>query len=199
MKRQFVSVTAPGGICGWADRYPGEVLVYEKDKDLNNWTMEVYGNLYYLMSHYDNLPELIIFAHPDVLRHAPKFFERVEQIDTAEFLALGGRAECKPDGEPHHSGLNIDKTVKELGLTPQKTYIFTPGATFSIGKDKVRRHSKSFYEKAIEIAIRNRFMCGEQVYVFERLWGVIFDANWNYYDKKWGIKRSGQGREIYME
>lgn len=187
MTRQFVCITAPGQKCEWADRFPREVIVYEKDKDLDNFGMEIYGNLHYIYYHYNKLPNIVIFAHPDVLKHAPKFFERVEQIDTPEFLALGGLAESNENGEPHHGGLHILDTVNELGLTPPKHYTFTPGGTFSVGREKILDHPRSFYKKAIEIVTRNRFRCGEQVYIFERLWGLIFNADWNLYVKKWGL------------
>ena len=97
-------------------------------------------------------------------------------LPSKHFNPNGHILRCKPNGQPHDTNpnINVNKYWVELFESePLDEYEFIPGGHFGITKEAVRKRSREFYKKIIDILEFDV----HAPWVIERLECYIFNEN----------------------
>jgi len=173
-----------------------KITVYNKFFDEENFLpneagREAHTYLYHIYTNYDSLAEYTIFTQANPFDHAPELLEAVklmtynnDEYDFKSFVNYFGSPSLWSDidGYPHHPGLDLRPGIKEIfPNSSQQQFEFYPGAIFMASKINIRKRSKDFYLKCLELSKNTTWRephgngaCG---YFFERTWKYILDSN----------------------
>lgn len=188
----------------WLSHIPVEwtIKVYSKDPaeqdpaltKLLNIGREAHTYLRYIIEHYSNLPDQMVFTQGNPLDHAPQFLSSLAALSPhADYEPLGPFAIILDSlGNPHLAGLpptphglyfsDFYKLI--MGVPCPAILRSSVHALFAVSKRKVLAYPLQFYQKAIEtFSVQNAH--GElrvntntiESHYFERLWDRIF-ADW---------------------
>lgn len=149
----------------WAAQY--RHFIVQKDEHVPNLGREASSYLWYIVEHYDRLEGVYVFtqARPDHL----DFALLRESVD--RFLWLGDpRYRFNSDGMPW--GLPVAQLATDLGLLVDWPARCAQGGTFAVTAKQIKTRPKSFYEKALKIALD--MSCSPWLY--ETMWEQVFLA-----------------------
>lgn len=171
-----------------SDPHPGAVL-------LPNVGREAHTYLTHLSARYDTLSEYTVFCQGKPFDHASDFHHRLRKFAQqpaviGEFRWLGHLIDTDDDqGErlfkpwsKNEDGRSLDVRGFHralFGTNGPAEYPFVLGAQFAVHRDLVRRRSRAFYEKALELAVA----FPDAAHCYERLWDRVFgvtgiDPDW---------------------
>lgn len=139
-----------------------------------NIGMESHAYFSYIVENYDNLSDILVFCQGNPFDHCPNFLEELSNLDDDLYYLDFGKVLISDDeGMPTERGMPIGKVYEELFQKPSPDkYEFSAGSMFATTRENVHRHSKKFYEKCVELSIREEFA----PWIFERLYKTIFSG-----------------------
>lgn len=181
----------------WLRRVPGRftVTVYDKGghaqagHPLPNLGREAHTYLHHLLTRYDELADLTVFAQGRPFDHVSDFHRVLRELAAggrraAEFEWLGFIIDWD-DAEGSHLFQNWTKNPDRHPL-PMGTFfrslwhepapgrvVFYPGAHFIASRELIRRRPRSFYERALALSLS----LPEAAHCFERCWDRVFGVN----------------------
>ena len=136
-------------------------IVIQKGVDTPNIGREPISFLYFIVRDYEKLQGDYIFVQG-------KPFDHQNPLDGQK----REKFKCKPNGSPHHAGLEIHAVCKELDLPILEEYEFDPGGQFKVSAEQIKERPWEWYIKALHITTK-----GENPWVLERLWNYIWTTN----------------------
>jgi hypothetical protein len=151
----------------------------KNSKIIPNVGREAHTYLYYIIENYDNLPEYVCFLQGNPFDHSQNMIFNINNFincDTeVDFMYISENLiKCDINGSPHHPGLPIGDVCRFLNKEVKDDLIeFGAGAQFIVSKKFILNNEIDFYKKSISIVDQNIRPLG--AYVFERLWGFIFN------------------------
>eukprot|EP01031_Cornospumella_fuschlensis_P041681 gene41681-50862_t len=133
-------------------------------ENLPNVGRESHSYLHHIISHYDDLADVLYFTQAHPFDHAPHIVDLIEGGigSVAPFFPVGIQAGF----DRSYSQLSNSKPVP-------RTIVFSPGAIFAVQKQAILRREKRYYEDALKLLDYDKNPI--EGYSFERLWSVIFD------------------------
>ena len=157
---------------------------------LPNVGRESHTILHYIIEHYDNLPEIVVFLQGRIDDH-----HKVHQDPWQYYYIAHKNGSCFPRPETYNNWGRIDHedpwltNLKDGKMKPsaytfgdfwkllfdmnhQGVILHTFHACFSVKRDKILARPKIFYQKAIQLV--NHHYDPENGHYFERLWYSIF-------------------------
>ena len=178
----------------WLKRVPREfrITIYDKGDDssggipLKNEGREAHPYLNPLTERYDSLADVTVFVQGRPFDHAPDLHDRLRALAdgrevVADFHWLGfladtddsrGRRLFVPwSKNPDRHELQLDDFHQQIfGTAGPETYRFFVGAQFAVTREVVRRRSKEFYGRALDVAVKLPLA----PHCFERCWDRVF-------------------------
>eukprot|EP01031_Cornospumella_fuschlensis_P026361 gene26361-31846_t len=153
-------------------------------ENLPNVGRESHSYLYHIISHYDDLADVLYFTQAHPFDHAPHIVDLIEGGigSVAPFFPLGNRRLIIYSGdvrkyEPAFPGIQagFDRSYPQLSNSKPipRTIVFSPGAIFAVQKQAILRREKRYYEDALKLLDYDKNPI--EGYSFERLWSVIFE------------------------
>jgi hypothetical protein len=159
-------------------------IIYNKgeeilDKTLNIKTLSNIGresNTYinYIIEHYNNLPENIIFSQGNPFPHCHNFIELIKNYeDNDSILNLSHWIVTEDlEGRPHAYGYGMVPMLETLNIPlTVSNFIFPAGAQFIINKRFILNKPLSWWEEVLYKHDKNEL----SPWIFERLWPLIFN------------------------
>lgn len=198
----------------WASKYKEYTTIYNKGESdvegsikLKNIGREAHTYLHHIVNNYDNLADYTVFLQGDPINpHSPRIHLFLQHIidrnKLQPFFWVSERiveSDFEYIREPYHKIFPNIKFAYEtvFGEKPKvKTFTFGAGAQFCVSRERIRRRSKEFYQKILDIfeydreelneialkllgnpGINEKFLplnpeLGLQM---ERFWGFVFD------------------------
>jgi hypothetical protein len=187
---------------------------------LPNIGREAHTYLHHIIRNYDNLSDIVTFVQGKPFDHCQNFIERIQKIEEElkhptnyKFIENDSLiyysslfhehthdyySTCEFDGNIHQALPLKDSFMilfPDSKLIPLR-FFYGGGAQFSMLKESILQHSKSFYLSAMNFAYYgkksiqnwcdsyNKKEISEPAHVFERLWSLIFTNNLNALIKK---------------
>ena len=181
----------------WLRRVPGEfaVTVYDKGSGfpgaipLPNIGREAHTWLHHLAARYDTLADITVFAQGHPFDHAPDLHKRLRALADGswlirEFFWLGFLADTDdPRGRrlfvpwsknPERHELRLDEFHQRLFGSPgPEAYRFFAGAQFAVTREATHRRTRTFYERASQLAAEFPLA----PHCFERCWDRVFGCD----------------------
>lgn len=185
----------------WTSLLPN-MFLYNKGPDVDVPSIPLHnvgreGHTYYhhIVTHYDNLPDAIVFLQGNPFDHSPRLFDDLQMLfqkRARRFASLSTHILSfdminatswhenlhsylyKLPAIPKHMGVHIYK--KLFGVHPpltSKKYKFGCGAQFMVSKKAILRHPKSFYEKIVDLLSHSSNPV--EGFVMERFHPLIFN------------------------
>lgn len=150
---------------------------------------EAFSYLHHVVSRYDTLSDVTVFAQGKPFDHVPDFHKQLSGIafqrlpvndfrwmgfiideDDARGSLLFRTWSKNPDGR----FLDLDAYCQTLwGEAASERFRFYPGAHFAVTAEQVRKQSPSFYEHALEVSAT----LPDAGHCFERTWDRVFGVN----------------------
>lgn len=134
---------------------PEGAFVIQKDVHLPNVGREASSYLWYIIEHYNNLPDVCQFRQAKSHEH-----------NINEFTITSDHT-----GKPHDHDLPITELADALGLEIPETLFFTAGAQFDVTKEQILARSKEWYELAYKLSMEVH----RAAWALERMWKYIFN------------------------
>lgn len=188
----------------WISRINIPALIFDKSvcgmpNSLPNIGRETHTYLYYILSYYPLFPEYTVFLQGDPFPHMCSEMnpEKLEMMIDSYFkrkIFFKGFANytirCDFFGRPHNLEKNKDKWIGysenipvgnvygELfnGNIPQLFHCRAPAGLFFVHSSRILCRPKKFYEKAMDIIMRDPLDKMNTGHAFERLWYIIFNG-----------------------
>ncbi len=181
----------------WLKRVPHSlrITVYDKSGEasdglpLPNVGREAHTYLHHIVERYDDLADLTFFVQgkpfdhvPDLHRILRRAAEGIEKVDGFRWYGFvideddrtGARLFQSWSKNPDRELLDMEGFCRALwpGPTPD-CFPFYPGAHFAVTADAIRRNPRSFYAKALNLAVDHP----NGAHCFERTWDRVFGAH----------------------
>lgn len=192
----------------WLRRVSGSfrITIYDKGGDregaipLENVGDEAHTYLHHIVSRYDSLAKVTVFAQgrpfdhvPDLHRRLSRLAEGVESVDAFRWLGFVVDHD-DPEGKRlfRSWSKNEDGRLLDLagfcqalwgGVTPER-FVFYPGAQFIVSAELIRRQPVSFYQRALALSAT----FPDAGHCLERTWDRVFDCD--------GLPESLRGLEL---
>jgi len=182
----------------WIKSIPCNYIVYNKGEDIKdseiskdniikvpNEGREAETFLRYIVSHYDQLPDSIVFLQGNPFDHHPNTLSDLKLEEFGGILKMGGQTFCDRNGNNSYPGLPVYQIQKILmpELDPE-VFNFTAGAQYMIKKEYIINKPLSWWEKVLGLYNYYWFSNIESGYghkpgvfiahVFERIWEYLF-------------------------
>jgi len=154
-----------------------KIKIYDKGNNLDNKFetiklenigRETHTYIYHIIENYDNLSDLTFFTQGNPFDHCQDFKEKIKLFIQTWY---SNTHDCDITGAPEHNGLNIKEIADELELNIDDNITFKSGSIFSIYKDEILKHDKSYYINMLNVIKKYKL----SPWVIERLWGYIFN------------------------
>ncbi len=202
MIKSFVVMSKYEGDSTWIKKYTDEYIIYDKSKDplgfrdirIPNVGYNLYAYFCYIIEHYDNLPETIMFIKNNIIgRHVSKeFFESVMNNDYFTPFVDREKLNFKmPDsywdnGYYEHNHLNMyfnlryvrnpEEFFDMIYLDPHRPtyYRFAPGANYIVPKGQILRLPKILYQHMRTMVEHHQFS-GES-HIIERSLDILWTS-----------------------
>lgn len=194
----------------WLRRVPKtiRVTVYDKGEHadakhpLPNIGREAHTYLHHIVSHYDDLAPVTVFAQGKPFDHVSNFHAVLRNVADGEtglntdgFRWLGHIVDWDdPAGSrlfqnwtknPERTPLPLEEFSRALWNEPAPPRsVFYPGANFVASRELIHRRPRSFYERALGLSATPP----DAAHCFERTWDRVFGTN--------GIPPELRGREL---
>lgn len=154
------------------------VTVYSKGSPdgpnpLENIGREADTYLRHILTHYDKLPEMIVFLQGNPHEHVPDLFEKICSLDfCTEFRDLCDDILVEDAvGEPVQPGLPLGAFYRRLfGEVPPEFLSCRAAACFAVSRKAILTRPRSFYESALRLVLDEPL----GPWAIERLWHRIF-------------------------
>lgn len=180
----------------WLRRVPRTVCVTLYDKGggaaanaLPNVGREAHTYLHHIVSRFDSLAEVTVFAQGRPFDHVSDFHRvlrdlaagrrRAGGFDWLGFIidwddAQGGRLFHNWSKNPGRLPLPMAEFHRALwdGPVPDR-FVFFPGAHFIATREQIRGRPRSFYARALELSTR----LPDAAHCFERCWDRVFGVD----------------------
>ena len=188
----------------WVNRINIPALIYDKSgcdvpNSLPNIGREAHTYLYHILSYYPLFPEYTVFLQGNPFPHMrsdmnPEELKSLINNYIKRKIFFKGFANysirCDFFGKPHNLENNKDKwfgyskdipvgyVYSELfsGEIPQSFHCRAPAGLFFVHSSRILCRSKKFYEKSMEIIMRDPSDELNTGHAFERLWYIIFNG-----------------------
>lgn len=154
----------------WTSEYSNLVLL-QKGVYIDNLGREPSTYVKYIVSNYDKLIGSYLFLQGNPLDHIDN-----SQIVFTKlpfyWLPTKNRTNlvCTMNGNPHDN-VDIRKFLSDIGIPYDKNEIMFNGCClFEVTADRIKERPKEFYEKLLEVLMRDEKAC----YAFERCVKLIF-------------------------
>ncbi|MBW7907385.1 MAG: DUF3431 domain-containing protein [Kiritimatiellae bacterium] len=183
----------------WLRRVPRAIRVHVYDKSgrpdsaysvLPNVGREAHTYLHHLVTHYEELPDILVFTQGHPFDHAPDMHKRLRAIAEGKerisdfrwfgFLvdcddALGARLFQRWSKNPDARPLPMDSFWRDLFDREEmpETFTFFGGAQFAVARECVHWRPRAFYERALNLAAS----LPDAAHCFERTWDRVFGVN----------------------
>lgn len=181
----------------WLRKVPDtlHVTVYDKGGDasgavrLPNHGREAHSYLYHLVTRYDDLADITVFAQGRPFDHIPAFHRFLRRLargkeEVSEFRWLGfiidwddqtgSRLFQSWSKNMDHRALDMARFWTAMWDEPRpERFVFFPGAHFAVTAERVRRRPRAYYERALAVSLAHPDMA----HCFERCWDRVFDLN----------------------
>ena len=145
---------------------------------------DVHTFFYHIVKNYDNLSDYTFFSQDYPFDHVMNYFNIInDDVSNWERIAIQKSPgcwffnsyydvfTCDKNGNPHHSGLDIELIWRQLFDYTIFDYIrFTVAGHFCISKECVHKHPINFYKKILNILETNE----QAPWIIERLEPYIF-------------------------
>ena len=158
-------INAYNGNTDWIKDYTGDVIFYDK-KD-KNVGYNIHDYMDYIVTNYDNLPDLMLFGKDNMLeRHITKeeFDKLVNKKRFTPLLTQNHKTYlpvcfyengiyCETNDswymrEHERKHFNTyDEFAKIMGIPVAQYLMFAPGGCYIVPKENILKHSKDFYKK----------------------------------------------------
>jgi hypothetical protein len=161
----------------WLEQVIYPFTVYNKGDELPfphtplvNAGREADSYLWYIIDHYDTLPDFVVFCQGNPFDHCPDFFI---QYQKEEFTFLGTSIEENLTGVPFdpllgHTMLDV---LQELNVPQtQEGFTFSRGAQYIVPKEMILDKSYDFWKQSLALIHRTQ----RGAWAFERLWPTLF-------------------------
>lgn len=160
----------------WTDKLNKDIKVdvVQKGVDLEEYGREAASFFWYIIKHYNKLKGHYIFVQGKPFDHAPQLVEKVNECSEEPYIEFGNELHQDTKISKFHSNPTVNIGEVYEGLfnkpSPEKFGFVAGGGQFMVSTNNIKRHNKSFYEKALSVC-RNNEMAP---WIFERLWRTIF-------------------------
>ena len=182
----------------WALKLPN-LLIYNKGAplripsiNLKNVGREGHSYYHHIVTHYDHLPDAIVFLQGYPFDHSPNLFNTLDtlfkkSIQTFNFISEHILQSDINDGSWWHYNIysywhKLPSIPKKLPLkiyrrlfkrNPTQPIVkYGTGAQFMVSKDAILKHPKAFYQSIVDmLSVSNNPIEG---YIMERFHGLIF-------------------------
>ncbi len=163
------------------------VIVYSKDENETNSDFEILPNVgresqtyvHHIIKNFENLADCTIFTQGYPFDHKGDFVRHISEIDYLnidKFLPIGvGTYTCDDNGNPHHPGLQCGLYTEELLGEYRNYFEFYPGALFVLTKSAILEKGIKYFQRLNDI----HYECNDFPWMVERLWGHIFNYDYN--------------------
>lgn len=192
----------------WLKRVPKKIRVTVYDKGghadakhpLQNIGREAQTYLHHIVTRYDDLADLTVFAQGKPFDHVSTFHHKLRDLASGHHVvkefewlgfiidwddATGSRLFRNWTKNDEKLSLPMDEFFRAMWNRPApEKLIFFPSAHFIASRELIRRLPRSFYEHALNVSetIRDAAHC------FERCWDRVFGVN--------GIPEEVRDREL---
>ena len=194
----------------WLKPIPWKYIVYNKGKNnLPKWIKNVVklpntgreANTYltYIVDNYDDLPDYSIFLQGNPFDHCVNLIERISGFKGGQdYFSLNKiLVGHNRYGSLTHAGRKVAKSARELFVDDIQFFRFSSGAQFIVSKKAILFHSKTTYQKLLDLMIEEplpdevcyyanhgRGGCGPEcehkkrfsAWIMERYWLTLFDS-----------------------
>jgi hypothetical protein len=181
----------------WLRRVPGTFRVTAYDKSgaddaanpLPNVGREAHTYLHHLVSRYEDLADVTLFAQGKPFDHVPDFHRILrnlasgrERVDAFRWLGFiideddrtGSRLFRHWGKNEDKRGLCMEDFWKALWDDPvPERFVFYPSAHFAVTRETIRLQPVSFYERALRVATT----LPDAAHCFERCWDRVFGVD----------------------
>ena len=191
----------------WTKLFSSNVLIYNKGQrldepnviNLNNVGREGHTYFHHIYNNYDNLDDYLVFVQGKPFDHSPNIIKSLlnfqKQINKnhknlnqnqnqigfrylSEKIIKANLFYC-----PHHPGLPLEKTFKELfpeivlneNNIANHKFCFGSGAQFIVSKSRIKQRPREFYLKIVQMLEKEPNPI--EGFVIERFHALIFSAN----------------------
>ncbi|MEM9399466.1 MAG: DUF3431 domain-containing protein [Verrucomicrobiota bacterium] len=174
---------------------PGaRVILYNKGHDscgvkLPNVGREAHTYLYHIVQFYDELAPVTVFCQGHPFDHASDFHKRIKNVVSGreqikDFTWLGFIIDTD-DKRGRSLFIHWSKNVEGEELPLDQFYYtlfkkespeifrFYPGGQFIVRAETIRKRSKAFYQKALNLS--EKFL--HSAHCFERIWDQVFGCS----------------------
>ena len=183
----------------WLGNIPPQLSarVYNKAPggELPNVGREAHSYLHHIVTRYDDLAEVTVFAQGRPFDHAFDFHKTLralarQTLSVADFLWLGHIVDTDDDRGARlfacwsknlgHERLDMNGFHRALlGAAGPPFYSFVLGAQFAVTRPLIRARPRSFWQRALEISTQ----FPDAAHCFERAWDRVFgvvglDPSW---------------------
>jgi len=170
----------------WVNKINFEYIIYNKGKDdieqkyikLRNVGHETDTYLNYIISNYNNLPEISVFCQGNPFDHCHDFIEivnNINDVDSVVWLGTNWGPITKDymggPGERPLPMLEMCKYLFDEEYDTNKTFTFSAGAQYMVPKKYILNKSLSWWKEAHTIFDAN---IETSPWVFERLWPMVW-------------------------
>lgn len=148
---------------GWINEYkPDRVIEYDKSSE--NKGSNIYDYMDYIISNYNNLPDIIVFAKGNMLeRHISK--EELDKVihrkELTPLMTMTHRTYmpvCYYDNGLYwerndywyvneHPSRNMEGLIDLLGIRGKEYLGFSPGGCWIVPKENILKHPRKFYAR----------------------------------------------------
>lgn len=166
----------------WSDGY--DRIIYNKGGAIDapyvtlpNVGRESHTYLTHIIENYDNLDEYTLFLQGRPHDHTTNLAKEIARLEETkpDFSYISRQfIDCRLSGCQHHPALPIQQVYQYLFQSQMDdfTFQFGQGAQFMVSRDRIRRYTRLFYERALELVKYD--IDPDAGYVMERMWGLIF-------------------------
>jgi hypothetical protein len=167
----------------WTLEYPFnkfQYIVYNKgnqDIDIPNTSVPNVGResdtyLRFIIDHYNDLPDKIIFCQGNPFDHCSNFIDLINQNHIEDLIYLAHYVTTDDDnGCPNHCGLNIKEILHSLNLENPGHFTFPTGAQYIVSKKLIQNKSLDWWKQCYDIHQTNH----NSPWIYERIWPLIFN------------------------
>jgi len=153
----------------WVDRYDEEhISIVHKNLDIPNIGRESSSWLLWILNNYCELPDYVTFLQGNPFDHSNEK-DIFDIVDTG-YTRHGKLLECRPDGNPHHGGLDVSTPLIIMGVTPPGNIPFCMGAQFTASRSRLLRYTYQQYADLFRYSVT----AINAPWELERCWEILF-------------------------
>lgn len=169
----------------WTNDLPIPKVIYnkseDKDEDLPYFLLDIPNEgreseafLRFIVEHYHELPQRVVFLQGDPDTHFRGLIKFLENTNKYGVVFLSDfNPVCDAIGRPHHfEELPLKQILRELGMSDENdTFHFAAGAQYLVPRKYILRKSLDWWKNAYEVHKNHK----TGPWAFERLWPLIWE------------------------